>query len=114
MTLSTPHNSRLGVFALAIVYTTLTFGAAITPTAAEAKTSGPYYVAELATPAEENRTVAGGVAWSCQGTTCVAGKGNSRPLRICRSIQREFGDVTSFTSKGEELADDKLAACNGE
>lgn len=113
MTLSTPHNSRMGVFALAIIYTSLTFGAAITPAPAAAKNSGPYYVAELAAPASDNRAVAGGVAWSCEGTTCRAAKGNSRPLRICRSIQREFGDVTNFTAKGEELAEEKLAACNG-
>ena len=113
MTLSTPQKSRFGVFALAIVYTSLTFGAAISPAPAAAKNAGPYYVAELASPAEESRVVAGGVAWSCAGTTCVAAKGNSRPLRMCRGIQREFGDVASFTAKGEELAEDKLEACNG-
>ena len=112
MTLSTPRNSRFGVLALALVYTGLTFGAAISPSPAQAKASGPYYVAELATPADETRTVASGVAWSCAGTTCVAAKGNSRSLRMCRGIQREFGEVVSFTAKGEELAEDKLASCN--
>lgn len=113
MTLSTPRAGRLSVFALALVYTGLTFGAAVSPTPAVAAASGPYYVAELATPAGESRTVAGGVAWSCEGTTCVAAKGNSRPLRMCRGIQREFGEVVSFTAKGEALEEDKLASCNG-
>ena len=113
MTLSTPHTGRFGVFALALVYTTLTFGALTAPAPAQAKDAGPYYVVELATPADEARTIAGGVAWSCDGNTCVAGKGTSRPLRVCRDIQREFGEVTSFVARGEELADDKLAACNG-
>lgn len=112
MTLSTPQNSRFGIFALALVYTSLTFGALFSPTPAAAKQAGPYYVAELAAPADEARVVAGGIAWSCAGTTCVAGQGNSRPLRICRSINREFGEVASFTAKGEELAEEKLAACN--
>lgn len=113
MNLSTPLSGRVGVFALALIYTSLTFGAAITPAPAVAKESGPYYVAELVAPAKETRTIAGGIAWNCEDTTCVAAKGNSRPLRICRSIEREFGEVKSFVAGGEELAGDDLAACNG-
>ena len=78
-----------------------------------AANGGPYYVAELAAPASESRTV-GGVAWFCEGTTCRAAKGDSSPLRICRGLQRKFGEVVSFTAKGETLAEDKLARCNGE
>lgn len=114
MTLSTPLSGRVGVFALAMIYTLLTFGTAITPAPAVARDNGPYYVAELVAPAKEARAVAGGVAWSCQGTTCLAAKGDSRPLRICRSVEREFGEVKRFLANGEELAQDKLAACNGE
>ena len=57
--------------------------------------------------------VAGGIAWTCSGTTCVAPKGTSRPLRVCRELQRDTSDVVSFTAKGEELGADKLAKCNG-
>ena len=116
MTLSLPRSGRLGVLALAAIYTTLTFGAITSPSPAMAQgaSSGPYYVAELAQPASENRTVASGVAWFCEGTTCRAGKGTSRPVRVCRGLNREFGEVTAFTAEGEELADDKLAKCNGE
>lgn len=114
MTLSIPRANRLGVLALVLAYTGVTFGALTAPAPALAAQSGPYYVAELAAPASESRTVAGGVAWFCEGTTCRAAKGNSRPLRICRSLQREFGNVVSFTAKGESLAEDKLARCNGE
>lgn len=110
MTLSLPRASRLSIFALAIAYTGLTFGVATAPVSAK---SGAYYTATLAQPAEDDRAVASGVAWSCKGTTCVANKGNSRPLRICRGLSREFGEVVTFTAKGEELADDKLAKCNG-
>lgn len=113
MTLSIPHSGRFGVMALALVYTGLTFGAALSPTPAFAKASGPYYTAELATPASEGRAVSTGVAWSCEGTDCRAGKGTSRPLRICRGLSREFGEVVSFTADGKELDEAKLAQCNG-
>ncbi len=110
MTLSLSRFSRLSVFAMALVYTGLTFGVATAPAMAK---SSPYYTVTLAQPADDSRTVASGVAWSCKGTTCVANKGPSRPLRICRGLSREFGEIVSFTAKGEELAADKLAKCNG-
>jgi hypothetical protein len=105
---------RFGVLALALLYTAFTFGAAVTPsTAHAAKASGPYYTATLAEPAKDNRVVAGGVAWRCEGNTCRAKKGQSRPMRICRGLKRKFGEVTAFTAKGEPLAEDRLAKCNG-
>lgn len=113
MTLSPLKSGRIGVFALAVLYTGFTFGAAVSPSPVSAKSSGHYYVAELAAPASESRVVANGVAWSCQETTCVAAKGTSRPLRMCRGIQREFGEVVSFSVKGKALDESKLAACNG-
>ncbi len=112
MTLSLPRSGRLSVLAMALAYTIVTFGTLVSPAPAEAK-SGPYYTAELAEPASDNRVVASGVAWSCKGTTCVAGKGSSRPLRICRGLQREFGEIVSFTSRGEDMAQERLAKCNG-
>lgn len=112
MNLSIPRPGRLGVMALALVYTGLTFGAAITPAPAYAANGGAYYTAELATPADEARVVASGVAWHCEGTTCIAAKGTSRALRICRGINREFGEVVSFTAGGELLSEDELAKCN--
>ena len=113
MTLSTSQSGRFGVMALALVYTGLTFGAAISPAPAVAKSSGPFYTAELAAPASESRTVATGVAWFCEGTDCRAGKGTSRPLRICRGLNREFGEIVSFSADGKELDEAKLAKCNG-
>ena len=113
MTLSKFQSGRFGVLALALVYTGLTFGAAISPAPAFAKASGPYYTAQLAAPADEARAVSNGVAWFCEGTNCRAGKGTSRPLRICRGLNREFGEVVSFSSDGKELDEAKLARCNG-
>ncbi|OBX18756.1 hypothetical protein A9995_09265 [Erythrobacter sp. QSSC1-22B] len=112
MTLSLPRLSSLSAIALGLGYTALTFGTALAPAPATSS-NGPFYTAELAAPASSNRTVAGGVAWSCQGTTCVAGKGTSRPLRMCRELQRSMGDITAFTANGETLDAEKLARCNG-
>lgn len=106
--------SKIGAIGLALAWTVLSFGAVTSPSpASAAKPNGVYYTAELARPAEESRAVAGGVAWACQGTTCVAGKGTSRPLRVCRELQRELGPIASFTAKGEKLDAEKLARCNG-
>ena len=112
MTLSLKTSSRISILASAIAYTALTFGAAVAPTPVSAQGSA-YYTATLAQPASDDRAVAGGVAWACKGTTCVANKGSSRPERICRGLAREFGEITSFKADGEALAEDKLAKCNG-
>ncbi len=107
MTLSLNAASRLSVIASAA----LALGTTLAPIASQA--AAPYYTAKLATPASDDRAVAGGVAWACKDTTCVAAKGTSRPMRICRGLAREFGEITSFTAKGKELEADKLAKCNG-
>ena len=112
MTFSLSRSSRLSIFVLALAYTGLTFGVATAPSPVAAS-SGAYYTATLAQPADDNRAVAGGVAWACEGNTCIANKGTSRPMRICRGLAREFGEITSFKTKGEELAEEKLAKCNG-
>lgn len=97
---------------LAMSYTALTFGATLAPAPANAAEM-VYYRAELAAPVTEDRTIAGGIAWLCKETTCIAAKGTSRPLRICRELAKELGPVASFTAKGEALEEDKLDACNG-
>ena len=113
MNLSLPRSLNVGVFAAAIAWTTLSFGTAVTPSPASAAGNTPFYTAELAQPVEAGTVVAGGVAWSCKGTTCVAPKGNSRPLRVCRELQREHGEIAAFTAKDQALESDKLAKCNG-
>lgn len=110
MTLS--RTSRTSIFALALVYTGAMVGLAAAPTPAEAK-DGPYYIVKLAQPTDENRAVAGGVAWACKDTTCVANKGTSRPINVCRDLNREFGEIAAFTARGKTLSDEKLAKCNG-
>ena len=113
MTSPLPRSINVGVIAAAFAYTSLTFGALLAPTAAEARSNGIFYTVELAQPvAERTTTVAGGVAWICQGTTCVARKGSSRPLRMCRELQREHGEITAFVADEKALDADKLAQCN--
>lgn len=112
MTLSLPRTGRFTIFAAAILYTGLSFGVATAP-APVAAAEGAYYQATLMTPTEESRAVAGGVAWACKGDKCVANKGSSRPMNICRGLARQFGEIKSFTANGVALEADKLAKCNG-
>lgn len=111
MNISLSTAGRVSVFTLALLYTGLSFGiASSTPVSAQ---SGAYYTATLAQPADENRAIAGGVVWACDGSTCVASKGTSRPTRVCRGLAREFGEITAFTADGEALEEADLARCNG-
>ena len=107
MTLSLNTATRLSLVATAA----LAIGATLAPITSEA--ADPYYTAKLAAPTDDDRAVAGGVAWACRDDMCVAAKGTGRPLRICRGLAREFGEITSFTANGEELPADQLAKCNG-
>ena len=107
MTLSLNAASRFSLAATAA----LALGATIAPMTSQA--AAPYYTATLAEAASDDRAVAGGVAWACKDNMCVAAKGTSRPVRICRGLAREFGEITSFTTKGEELDEKSLAKCNG-
>jgi len=103
--------SRLWAAVLAIVYTSLTFSAAIAPSEAQAAAPA-YYTATLDQPAPKARVVAGGVAWSCEGTRCVGARGTSRPLRMCRELFRKTGPLAAFVANGRPLSEDQLAKCN--
>ena len=113
MTTHLPRPVTFGTIVAALAYTGVTFGVLASPAPAEARSSGAFYSVELAQPvAERTTTVAGGVAWACKGTSCRAQKGTSRPLRVCRELQREHGEIASFTADGEALEADELAKCN--
>lgn len=116
MTLALPRSTTtIGAIGAALVWTSLSFGALVAPETAHAAggNGGAFYTAELAQPAEKTTAIAGGVAWKCSGTTCSAPKGTSRALRVCRELNRELGQVASFTAKGEVLPAEELARCNG-
>lgn len=110
--ISTSLFSKFGVVSAALIYTTLTFGAALTPAPAEARTSTVYYTAELAAPAAEARSIIDGMVWYCEGTTCRATKSNSRPINVCKRLSKDMGEVTAFTVKGAAITDEELAKCN--
>ncbi|MEN7538342.1 CC_3452 family protein [Aurantiacibacter flavus] len=98
---------------IALSALTLAFAAAPqTALMAQPQGSGAFYVAEIATPMDATRMAAGGVAWACEGTSCVASRGTARPLRICHELKRKAGAITRFTVDGEPLADEQLARCN--
>ena len=114
MTLSSPRIGNFGALGLALVWTSLSFGAALTPAPVAAQNPAKaYYRAELNQPASAPRAIAGDLVWACRGTSCTADKGTSRPLRICREVNRKLGQVASFTAKGEALPAEDLAKCNG-
>lgn len=107
-----PRTGKLAILASALVYTGLVLGVAAGPAPVEAA-GAPYYTAKLAAPATETRTVSDGVAWACKDATCVANKTSARPLRVCRGLNRKFGEVAEFKVNGELLAAEELAKCNG-
>lgn len=113
MTLSLPKLRSFSAVTLALVWTSLTFGAAISPTGAEARGATPYYTAQFAAPAAEETAIIGGVVWQCAGTTCLAAKASSRPVTLCKRVARELGEVTSFTAGEKALEAEELATCNG-
>jgi hypothetical protein len=110
--LSLPRTGKFAILASALVYTGLSFGVA-TSGAPVSAAGTAYYSATLAAPAAESRFVAGGVAWTCEGTTCVANKAAARPLRICRGLNRKSGEIVSFKMLGQSMEAEELAKCNG-
>lgn len=111
-TFSLPRTDKLAILASALVYTGLSFGVA-TGAAPATAAGNAYYTATLAAPTSENRAVADGVAWACKDAMCVANKTTARPLRVCRGLNRKFGEVATFKVNGEDMAAEDLAKCNG-
>lgn len=110
-TLSVPRTGKLAVLATALLCTGVSFG--IAASAAPVNAAAPaYYAATFSAPVSESRAVAGGVAWACEGSTCVANKASARPLRVCRGLNRKFGEIATFKVDGTDLAADELAKCN--
>lgn len=111
-TFSLPRTGKFAILASALLYTGLSFGVATSSSPLTAA-NAPYYSATLSAPASDVRAVADGVAWSCKDATCVANKTPARPLRVCRGLNRKFGEVAEFKVNGELLAAEELAKCNG-
>ncbi|AKQ43146.2 hypothetical protein CP97_04045 [Aurantiacibacter atlanticus] len=75
--------------------------------------SGPYFAVELAEPTDETRAIAGGVVFTCEGTTCAGPRSGDRPIRVCSELRRNIGEITSFAVQGEPISESQLARCNG-
>ena len=104
--------SQLAFIAAAFVGTALSFGATVGPAHAA---GGSFYEVQLAAPLASAKTaVVSDVAWKCEGATCRGSKGASRAEIVCARVARKFGEVASFSAKGEALDAEGLAKCNGE
>lgn len=97
---------RIAAFLLSLVGSLTLLGSA-----AVAQPNTNYYNVTLAQPAA-TRTVVRDVIVSCDGATCSAAQGTSRPAIVCASIARELGPVTTFRAGNETLDGEALAKCN--
>lgn len=97
----------------AVALLTAGLGLALTPLGVAAQGEGPHFRAQMATPAPQARNVAGGVVWRCAETSCTAQRTGTRPLRMCRELRNELGQVVSFEVAGVALSSEDLARCNG-
>ena len=104
--------ARLSTRVLASAGFALALGLSLAPLSVSAQGEGAHFRAQLATPAAQERTIAGGVVWRCTDTSCSAPRTGARPLRMCRDLQREMGAVVSFEVAGEALSQEDLARCN--
>ncbi|MFN6934354.1 MAG: CC_3452 family protein [Tsuneonella sp.] len=114
MALSLPRSFKPAAIVVAAAYTALTFGAAITPSPAQAA-SVPFYRAELTAPVTDGkaRPIASGLVWKCAESACTAGEASSRPAIVCARLAKEVGPLTSFSAGGKALEAEDLARCNG-
>ena len=114
MTLSLPTSAKPVAALVALAWTAITIGTAITPAPAYAAESRVYYTAELAAPVASVKTVVSGTVFNCDGTGCAGRKATSRPAIVCARLVKEVGPVAKFTANGKELAAEDLARCNGQ
>lgn len=99
---------------LACAWTLASFGAVLSPAAAETNNSN-FYKAELQQPLQKSQNGAiGGTYWRCEGSDCSGVKSGSSPVRVCQRLAKRHGPVKSFTHKGKALDAAKLAKCNAE
>ncbi len=71
-----------------------------------------HYTVQTVKPVKAKTVIAGRVLWRCAGTTCVAAKNGRRDATVCSRLQREVGDIATFTAGDETLDAAALAKCN--
>lgn len=104
---------RFTFAALAFAMSLSAFASPLTAHTPAQTTAVPYFSVELAQPTGEAQAIAGGVVFRCEGTTCTGPRSGDRPLRVCSELRREVGTIASFAVRGEPVAADLLARCNG-
>jgi hypothetical protein len=58
-------------------------------------------------------TIIDGAVWRCSPSGCTANGGDSqRPLRACRRVVTQLGQVSAFTWQGQALSAADVADCN--
>ncbi|HEV2568999.1 CC_3452 family protein [Sphingomonas sp.] len=85
---------------------------ALLGSAAVAQPNTGFYSVTLANEVTDAKQVVRGTLFSCNGATCAAAEGTSRPAIVCASVARELGPVTSFRAGNEMLDGEALAKCN--
>lgn len=80
--------------------------------AAVAQPSGGFYALSLGQPAAKAQPIVRGMLFNCNGATCTAGEGTSRPAIVCAAAAREFGPIASFSAGGQAFDAEALAKCN--
>jgi hypothetical protein len=95
----------------ALLFAAVTSLTALSPAAIAQPANGYYGVTLAAEPAEAKQVVRG-MIFACNGASCTAAEGTSRPAVICASVARELGPVTSFRAGDATLDGEALAKCN--
>ena len=95
------------------VLAAMAVGLSLAPAMTLAQAPAARFTAELAAPTADTRVVAGGIAWRCEGTTCSAPVNGTRPLRVCRELNRKLGQVVSFSAGDAVMDEAALVRCNG-
>lgn len=104
------NSALIAILSLSAIAAPLTSAMAST-TPAQVRSS--YFTVELAQPTTEAQAIAGGVVFTCEGTSCTGPRSGDRPLRVCSELRREVGQIASFAVRGEPVSADLLARCNG-
>lgn len=73
--------------------------------------------AKLATPASTPiSTTVEGVDWKCEGDSCVGTadrrSGLDSLIKECRKVSGAIGPLAGYVSRGRELSERNIAACN--
>ena len=97
---------RIGSHILALI------GATLIGSAAVAQSGAGFYSVTLASQPASSKQVVRGMVFNCDGASCVAGEGTSRPAIVCASVARELGPVATFRAGDTTLDGEALAKCN--